>query len=304
MTKPSGQELAHVGYVALVGRPNVGKSTLLNHILGQKISITTHKPQTTRHQIIGIKTGDDSQVIYVDTPGIHKHGGRAINRAMNRAAHSVFHDVDVVVMIVDGDKWGEEDDLILGYLSDISKPVILVINKVDRIADKQKLLPVLERHSSRYPFYALIPISARQGKYVDEFEGMVTQLLPAAPALFPDDQITDRSERFLAAEIVREKLMRQLGQELPYALTVEIESFQDGPEVIDISALIWVERAAHKAMVIGNQGARLKDIGTQARKDMEVMFGKRVFLQLWVKVREGWTDDERALRRFGYGEHG
>jgi len=296
-------KLSHVGYVALVGRPNVGKSTLLNRILGQKISITTHKPQTTRHQIIGIKTGDDSQVVYVDTPGIHRHGGRAINRAMNRAAHSVFHDVEVVIMIVEGGKWGEEEEVILGYLRDVSKPVILAINKVDQIADKQKLLPILEAHASRYPFHALVPISARRGRYVDKLEAMVTELLPSAPALFPDDQITDRSERFLAAEIVREKLMRQLGQELPYALTVEIERFEEGP-VVEISALIWVERAAHKAIVIGNQGARLKDIGTQARKDMEVMFGKQVFLQLWVKIREGWTDDERALRRFGYGEQG
>lgn len=303
MAEPGGQ-LSHVGYVALVGRPNVGKSTLLNRILGQKISITTRKPQTTRHQIIGIKTEDDSQVIYVDTPGIHRHGGKAINRAMNRAAHSVFHDVDVVVMIVEGDRWGDEEDMILGYLREVSKPVILAINKVDRIADKEKLLPVLEAHAKRYPFHALVPISARKGNYVDQLESLVTGLLPAAPALFPEDQITDRSERFLAAEIVREKLMRQLGQELPYALTVEIERFQDGPSVIEISALIWVERAAHKSIVIGNQGARLKDVGSQARKDMETMFGKQVFLQLWVKVREGWTDDERALRRFGYGEQG
>ncbi len=299
----SGNHLRHVGYCALVGRPNTGKSTLLNRILGQKISITTHKPQTTRHQILGIKTDPVSQVIYVDTPGIHRHDGSAINRVLNKAASSVFQDVDVVVMLVDGAKWGEEEEMIVKRLQHVSCPVILAINKVDLIPDKTRLLPLMAEYHDKFQFRELIPVSARRGQHVQQLEAAVTALLPEGGALFPDDQVTDRSERFLCAEIVREKLMLQLGQELPYSLTVEIEQFKEGETLDEITALIWVNRASHKSIVIGKGGERLKAVGSSARKDLEHFLGKKVFLQLWVKVRQGWVDDDRALKRFGYGDH-
>ncbi len=302
MTLEPGMPLAHCGYVALVGRPNAGKSTLLNRILGQKISITSHKPQTTRHSILGIKTEADSQVVYVDTPGIHPSRGRAINRLMNRTASNVFRDVDVVVFLVEGRRWGEEEALILEHLERTEVPVVLAINKIDRIRDKTELLPVIASLAERHPFREIVPISALKGRQVDELEAVVTALLPSAPALFPEAQVTDRSERFLAAEIVRERLMRRLDQELPYALTVEIEDFVDEGERLVIAALIWVERKAQKAIVIGRGGRQLKEVGRQARESMERLFGRRVHLQLWVKVKEGWSDDERALRTLGYDE--
>ncbi len=302
MTMEPGFMLQHCGYVALIGRPNAGKSTLLNRILGQKVSITSHKPQTTRHSILGIRSEADSQVVYVDTPGIHPTAGRAINRMMNRTASNAFMGVDVIVMLVDYRKWGDEEALILEHLERVDVPVILAINKVDRVNDKEQLLPVIASLADRYPFHQVIPLSARKGAQVELLEKVVTELLPAAPALFSEDQVTDRSERFLAAEIVRERLMRQLDQELPYALTVEIEHFKEEEKLLDISALIWVERAAQKSIVIGRQGQQLKRVGSQAREAMEKIFERKVFLRLWVKVKEGWSDDERALRSLGYDE--
>ncbi len=302
MSLAPGSPLAHCGYVALVGRPNAGKSTLLNRILGQKLSITSHKPQTTRHSILGIKTEAESQVVYVDTPGIHPSRGRAINRLMNRTASNAFRDVDVIVMIVEGQRWGEEEQLILEHLERVEVPVILAINKIDRIRDKSRLLPLIAALAERYPFREIVPISALKGRQVERLEAVVTALLPAAPALFSEEQVTDRSERFLAAEIVRERLMRQLDQELPYALTVEIESFHDAGERLEIAALIWVERKAQKAIVIGRDGQQLKRVGSQARETLEKILGRRVHLELWVKVKEGWSDDERALRSLGYEE--
>jgi GTP-binding protein Era len=297
---PNKQNDFRCGFAAIVGRPNVGKSTLLNRILGQKISITAHRPQTTRHRILGIKTGESAQIIYVDTPGMHLDGKRAINRYMNRAASGSIHDVDVVVFVVDGLRWTDEDDLVLEKLKTVSVPVVLVINKIDEIKVKEALLPHLQALSEKLNFHAVIPLSAQTGEAVGRLEETVRELLPVSEPFFPEDQVTDRSERFLAAELVREKLVRTLEQELPYATTVEIEKFSLENDVRHIHAVIWVEREGQKGIIIGKQGQQLKRIGEQARKDMERAFDGKVFLRLWVKVREGWSDDERALRSLGY----
>ena len=288
------------GYVALVGRPNVGKSTLLNRILGQKISITSRRPQTTRHRVLGIKTQETAQLIYVDTPGIHEYSGRAMNRHMNRTASSVLQDVDVVVFLVDGVKWTRDDDLVLKKLDTIDCPVILAVNKIDLLDSRDELLPRLQELSGKYSFEQVIPISATKGDNVSALESAIETILPHAPAMFPEDQVTDRSVRFLAAELVREKLFRKLGRELPYGLTVEIESFKSEPGITHIHALIWVERKSQKKIVIGKQGRLLKEVGIEARKDIEALIDGKVNLKLWVKIKEGWADDERALRSLGY----
>lgn len=290
------------GYVALVGRPNVGKSTLLNKLLGQKLSITSHKPQTTRHTLLGINNVDGGQIVYVDTPGLHSGGKHVMNRYMNRAAGSVINDVDVVVFLVEGLRWTEEDQHVLERLASTPVPVILAVNKVDRIDDKSRLLPHLQELAGLRNFAHVIPMSARSGDNVPALEAEVLKLLPIAAPLFPEDQLTDRSERFLAAELIREKLFRRLGQELPYSLTVQIEKFSEQNGVLHIDAIIWVARDGHKAIVIGKNGEGLKTVGQTARKDMEKMFGHPVFLQTWVKVKEGWMDDERALRTLGYDD--
>jgi GTP-binding protein Era len=290
------------GYVAIVGRPNVGKSTLMNHLLGQKISITSRKPQTTRHRVLGIKTEGPVQAIYVDTPGIHREEPKAINRMMNRAATSSVRDVDVVVMVVDGLKWNEGDDHVLRKLKSTQAPVILAINKVDEIEDKAALLPHIQELAQKREFAAIIPISALRNRQLDQLEAEVSARLPESEHFFPEDQITDRTQRFLAAEIVREKIMRQLGQELPYACAVEIEEFVFENNVWHISALILVEKDSQKRIVIGDNGDRLRKIGTEARIDMEKMLECKVMLKTWVKVKSGWADDERALRSLGYGD--
>jgi len=294
--------LDHCGYVAIVGRPNVGKSTLLNRILGQKISITTRKPQTTRHQILGIKTTDDAQVVYVDTPGMHQGSKKAMNRYMNKAAASVINDVDVVVFVVDGLRWEEDDQAILEKLQHVEAPVILALNKLDKLDDRERLLPHIQAMSKKMEFKEIIPISAVKGENIESLETMVTALLPTSPAFFPEDQVTDKSERFVAAELVREKLMMRLGQEVPYSITVEIEQFKLENKVLHINALIWVERDNQKNIVIGKNGEMLKAVGKQARLEMETMFEKKVFLKLWVKVKDKWADDERALHNLGYTE--
>ena len=288
------------GYVALVGRPNVGKSTLLNRILGQKISITSRRPQTTRHRVLGIKTDMDAQLIYVDTPGIHDYSGRAMNRHMNRTASSVLVDVDVVVFMVDGFKWTRDDELVLSKLEAVDCPVILALNKIDLMANRDELLPRLQALGDKRAFEQIVPISAVKGDNIQALEDAIEKLLPEAPAMFPEDQITDRPVRFLAAELVREKLFRKLGRELPYGLTVEIESFKTEADVTHIHALIWVERKSQKNIVIGKQGRVLKEVGTEARKDIEALIDARVNLKLWVKIKEGWADDERALHSLGY----
>ncbi len=290
------------GYVAIVGRPNVGKSTLLNRILGQKLSITSRKPQTTRHQILGIKTEGDVQVVYVDTPGMHKHQEKAINRYMNKAATTAVKDVDLILMLVDRTRWTEEDEMVLQAVKSQRAPVVLVVNKVDFVREKEELLPVLQELSSRHKFDQIIPVSAKTGHNVERLENLIESYLPENQYFFPEDQITDRSSRFLAAELVREKIMRQLGDELPYAMTVEIEEFVHTGTLIEISALILVERASQKAIVIGDGGYRIKQIGQEARKDMEQLFDCKVMLKLWVKVKAGWSDDERALRSLGYDD--
>ena len=290
----------HSGYVAIAGRPNVGKSTLLNHILGQKLSITSRKPQTTRHQILGVKTTAAAQVVYVDTPGIHNRRATAINRYMNRAASSVLNDVDIVLFVVQAMQWTDEDEAVLTRLQNVEVPVLLVINKIDKVGDKSALLPYIEELSARYPFAAVMPISALHAENIDSLETTVTGMLPQNPPFFPEDQVTDRSVRFLAAEIIREKLIRELGQELPYTSTVEIEKFEEGDAITRIFATIYVESQGQKAIIIGSKGARLKSIGSKARADIETLLDGKVYLQLWVKVREGWSNDELALRSLGY----
>lgn len=290
------------GYVAIIGRPNVGKSTLLNHILGMKLSITSRKPQTTRHQILGVKTTDDVQTIYVDTPGMHQRRGTAINKYMNRAATSVLNDVDVLLFVIQALAWTEEDDAVLQRLESISAPVILVVNKIDLLDDKQELLPFINEVSAKYEFREVIPVAAVKGDNISQVETVVAGLLPEGPAFYPDDQVTDRSMRFLAAEIIREKLVRELGQELPYTSTVTIDKYDEDDKLVRIHATIFVESAGQKAIIIGSKGSRLKSIGSKARKDIESLLETKVYLNLWVKVREGWSNDERALRGLGYGE--
>jgi len=290
------------GLVAIVGRPNVGKSTLLNQLVGQKVSITSKKPQTTRHRIIGIDTHEQYQTVYVDTPGLHSDEKRAINRLMNKAAASSILDVELVIFVVDGSKWTDDDQMVLNRLIAAQKPVILAVNKVDQFKDKEELLPHLQWLGQQLQFKEIIPLSAQKGTNVDRLRQLVQSSLPACEFLFPEDYITDRSSRFMASEIVREKLMRFLGDELPYSVTVEIERFKWEEKHYHIAALVLVERDSQKRMVIGNKGERLKTIGTEARKDMEALFEQPVFLQIWVKVKSGWADDERALRSLGYGE--
>jgi len=290
------------GYVAIVGRPNVGKSTLLNHLLGQKISITSRKPQTTRHQILGIKTEGDRQIVFVDTPGLHRGADKAINRYMNRAASAALRDVDLVVFVVDRTAWTDEDQMVLEQVQAAQLPTLLVVNKVDLLPDKSALLPQLQELAARGRFEAILPLSALRGHNVAELEREIVRLLPLSEHFFPEDQITDRSQRFLAAEIVREKIVRQLGEELPYAVTVEIEEFALEGGTLHIAALIYVERQGQKKILIGENGARLRTIGSEARRDMERLFDGKVMLRLWVKVRRGWSDDERALRSLGYDD--
>ena len=294
----------HCGYVALVGRPNVGKSTLLNRLLGQKISITSRRPQTTRHRILGINTDSSTQIVYVDTPGMHATTPRAMNRYLNRTAIDTLVDVDVIVFVIEGMRWMPDDQWVLEKLAELKSPVILVVNKVDHVKQKEELLPFLQKVSAKHAFTDILPVSALRGDNITELEGCIKKLLPESVPFFPEDQITDRSERFLASEIVREKLFRKLGDEIPYGLTVEIERFIHEGNLRSIHALIWVEKASQKPIVIGKQGSLLKEVGREARKDMQTLFDSKIFLQLWVKVKEGWADDERALRSLGYdGDH-
>jgi GTP-binding protein Era len=288
------------GYVAIVGRPNVGKSTLLNHILGQKLAITSRKPQTTRHNMLGIKTEGEVQAVYVDTPGLHKHNDKALNRYMNRSASSALKDVDVVVFVVDRTRWTDEDQLVLEKVQHVKCPILLAVNKSDRLEDKSELLPHLNWLAEQLPQAEIVPISALQGQNLDTLEKLVGERLPESEHFYPEDQITDRSSRFLAAELIREKIMRQLGAELPYQITVEIEEFKQEGRILHIHGLILVERDGQKKIIIGDKGERIKRIGQDARKDMETMFDSKVMLNLWVKVKGGWSDDERALRSLGY----
>ncbi|MEJ2443103.1 MAG: GTPase Era [Exilibacterium sp.] len=298
----NNQCASRCGYVAIVGRPNVGKSTLLNHLLKQKISITSRKPQTTRHNVLGIKTEGNVQILFVDTPGLHLKHGKALNRYMNRAASTAINDVDLVVFVVDKLSWTEEDEMVASRIQNVRCPVILAVNKVDEIDHKESLLPHLKSLSDQLSIEEIVPVSALKGHNLDALETLITERLPEGVHFFPHDQVTDRSSRFMAAEMVREKITRQLGAELPYQMTVEIEEFSQQGKTLHISALILVERESQKRILIGDKGARIKNIGQQARIDMETMFGGKVMLNLWVKVKSGWSDDERALRSLGYDD--
>ncbi len=294
--------MSRAGYVGLIGRPNVGKSTLLNGLIEFKLSITSAKPQTTRRTLLGIRTLADAQLVYVDTPGLHRNQKRALNRYMNRAAADTLSYVDVVVLLVEALRWQDEDDAVLERLDDFTGPVIGAINKVDRVTEKARLLPFLSRLAERREFAHLIPVSALKGDNLQALEQAIIEQLPEGPLLFAEDEITTASERLLAAEIVREKLFRMLHDEVPYALTVAIEQYQELPGLVRIGATIWVERPGQKGIVIGESGRVLREVGRRARLDLERLLGKKVFLQTWVKVRADWSDDEKALTRFGYHE--
>lgn len=300
------------GYVAIVGRPNVGKSTLMNHLLGQKLSITSRKPQTTRHRIHGILTNHEMQAVFVDTPGIHKNEVRAINERMNKAAVSALVDVDLVLFVVDADQWREDDLLTLQKLGETNLTVVLVINKADTLKDKGSVLPLIEDFSESFDFADIVPVSALKNQNLDRLQEVIAKHLPVGTPIYDSEQITDRSERFLASEIIREKIMRSAGDEVPYDLTVQIDGFKDEAAHNDpktgrrrkactfIDATIYVERDGQKAIVIGDKGQRIKQVGMDARKDMEQLFDKKIMLTLWVKVKKGWSDDERALTSLGY----
>ena len=292
-----------MGYVALIGRPNAGKSTLLNHLVGQKLCITSRRPQTTRHRIHGIKTTPVGQAVFVDTPGIHTDQKKAMNRYLTKTASRVLAGVDVIVWVVDQWRWHEENELVLGQLRHLTCPVILAVNKIDQCEDKETLLPFLDDAAQRFGFAAIVPIAALKNLNLDRLEATIMDLLPEGEPAYPEDQVTDRPERFFAAEIIREKLIRSLGQEVPHAITVQIEQFKEEDNGLTrVHAIIWVEREGQKIIVIGKQGGVLKKVGQRAREEMEKMFGRKIFLNLWVKVKKGWSDNETALQSLGYSE--
>jgi len=288
------------GTVAIVGRPNVGKSTLLNRILGQKLVITSHKAQTTRHAILGIKTRAEGKILFVDTPGIHERGNSALNRYLNRAARTAIAETDLALLVVEAGRWTQEDAKALEAIAVAGVPVIAVVNKIDRISEKPSLLPYLQTLGARHVFHQLVPVSAIKGDQIELLERLILESLPEAEPLFPEDQITDRSERFFAAELVREQLVRRYGQELPYCTTVEIERFEVAEGRYLIYALIWVERPGQKAILIGKHGEALKVVATQARLEMQRLFDRPVYLKVWVKVKKSWSSDESALATLGY----
>ena len=288
------------GTVTIVGRPNVGKSTLLNRILGQKLAITSHKAQTTRHAILGVKTRPEGQMLFTDTPGIHRRGGDALNRYLNRAARSAIGHTDLVLFVVEALRWTEEDALALEAVAAAGAPTIAVVNKVDGVSDKGALLPYLQALAGRHPFRELVPVSAARGDGIEALERATVAALPEGQPQFPEDQITDRSERFFAAELLREQLVQRYGAELPYRTAVEIERFEDEGGRYRINALVWVERPGQKAILIGRQGEAMKATATQARLEMQKLFGCPVHLEVWVKVKKSWSSDESALASLGY----
>ena len=290
------------GYAALLGRPNVGKSTLLNRLVGQKISITASKPQTTRHSILGISTHDQVQIVFVDTPGLHQRRGTALNRQLNRTASGSLGFADVVLFVTEARRWTPEDDNVVARLSTFTGPVVAVVNKVDQLGSRAAVLPILQRLSEIREFAAIVPVSAQKNLNLGELETVLGNLLPYAPFIFPEQQVTNVSMRFLAAELIREKLTRRLRDELPYALTVEIEAYEEDGDLVRIAAVIWVEREGQKGIIIGERGVQLREIGRQARLELEQQIGRKVHLKTWVKVRAGWSDDERALNSLGYLE--
>ncbi len=290
------------GQVAIVGRPNVGKSTLINALVGYKVSIVSARPQTTRHRILGIGTRPEGQIVYVDTPGLHSDGKRAMNRYMNRAARGSLVDVQLAALVIEAGQWRDEDQRAYQALVESDVPRVLIINKVDRIKDKTELLPFIARLTSDHDFTAVFPVSAEKRVGLEDLEKGLLALLPEGEPVYGEDEVTDRTERFLVAELIREQLMRQLGDELPYSATVGIEEYVDEGKLLRISAVVWVERDGQKAIVIGAGGTRMRSIGTAARLAIEEQLERKVFLQLWCKVREDWSDDEASLQRFGYTE--
>ena len=287
------------GYVAIVGRPNVGKSTLMNTLIGAKVSITSRKAQTTRHRITGIQTKDNTQFVYIDTPGFQTKHSNALNRTLNRTVTTTLTAVDVILFIVEAGTFGSADQQVLDLMPK-NVPCILVINKSDRMKDKAVMMPFAQKIAALFPFAAIVPVSATLRFQLENLEGEVRKYLPLNPPMFAEDDITDRSEKFLAAEIVREKLFRFVGDELPYTSTVLIEKFEQEGNLRRVFVAILVDRDGHKSMVIGNKGARLKEISTQSRIDMEKLFGGPVYLEIWVKVKSGWADNEAGLRAYGY----
>lgn len=290
------------GFVTLIGRPNAGKSTLLNVLVGQKVSITSRRPQTTRHRILGIKTTANAQIVYVDTPGVHQGGKRAIHQYMNRTAAGSIEGVDCIALVITTQGWRDEDEAALALARKQGAPVILVINKIDWLEDKAALLPLIEASRTKADFADIVPVSALKRVNIEDLERTLLRYLPEQPPLFPEEQVSDRSDRFMAAELVREQVFHSLGEELPYACSVEIEQFKQEKKRLRIDAVIWVEKEGQKGILIGKDGQRLKLIGQKARLEMERVFGTKVFLGLWVKVKEGWSDDARALKSLGYTE--
>ncbi len=302
MDAEGGEQPTRCGFVGLVGRPNVGKSTLLNQLIGMKVSIVSRRPQTTRNRILGVATRGHAQFVYLDTPGVHGGGKRALNRYLNRSASAALRDADVLVMVVEPGRWQDDDDRVLQQVRATGRPVIAAVNKIDRLRRREELLPYMETLAGHQVFDEIVPLSATRGENVDTLQDVLEGYLPESGFLFPDDQVTDRSERFLVAELVREQLMRTLGQEVPYSTSVSVEAFEEGDALTRIAAVIWVERDGQKAIVIGAGGKQLKAIGQSARQQVERLLGVQAHLELWVKVREGWADDERALKSLGYDE--
>ena len=293
--------MAHrAGFAALVGRPNVGKSTLLNQLLGQKLAITSHKPQTTRHSILGINTLENGQIIYVDTPGIHQRGNKALNRYLNRAAHSALVDVDLIVFVVDVTAWTDEDEMVLKRVRESGISSIIAVNKIDTVKPRKNLLPKLAGIAEKTGMEHIVPVSARDGENCDTLQEHILELLPEGENIFPEDQVSDRPERFFAAELIREQVTRRYHKELPYAVTVEIEQFESLPDLVRIGAVIWVERDNQKGILVGRKGQALKETATAARKEMEEFFQQKVYLKLWVKVKKSWSSDQGSLARLGY----
>lgn len=295
-------KILHAGFIAILGRPNVGKSTLLNRIIGKKISITSSKPQTTRHRLLGIRTTDTSQMIFVDTPGVHLGSKRYINQVLNKTASSALTGVDLTLLMITSEGWKEEDRYALKLAQQEDARVVLLINKVDRLKDRNLLLPLIEKSSKLHDFIAIVPLSATKGDNVDELLKIINGQLPRSPMLFPEDQLTDKGERFIVAETIREKLFRQLHNEIPYALAVEIQQFEISDNIVRADATIWVEKESQKGIIIGKKGEMLRLVGSRAREDLEAYFGCKVHLQTWVKVRENWSDDAVMLRSIGYME--
>jgi GTPase len=287
------------GFAALVGRPNVGKSTLLNALIGQKLSIVTPRPQTTRHRILGIYTAPEVQIAFVDTPGLHREAGRALNKAMNRTATAALEDADLVVLVVEAGKWTQEDELALARIVSSARPALAAVNKIDRVRPREKLLPYLGELGARHAFLALVPVSALKEDNIADLRDTIAAHLPLSPALFPDGELTDRGREFRIAEMIREKLTLELNQEVPYGIAVEVERLTRADGQLTVDAAIWVDREGQKPIVIGAKGARLKRVGTAARLTLNEMLQERLHLNLWVKVRENWADNARALKELG-----